>query len=225
MFQNYLKIKPIDGVYWSLFVEMKFYIFVIGAFLILNKIKKIKIDFLIVFWLLLSSLYIPFGDTYAFKVINFFLILNWSSYFISGMIFYLIYKNGLHVRYLILISISLYISLHQAFLRIPKLELHHNTLFSPLIIGLVIFLFYLIMFLIVTGRLSSINSKKFVQLGMLTYPLYLLHQNVGFIIMNNLHIHFNKYLLVFVITVAMIIISLFMSKYYEPKVSKTLKKG
>ncbi len=37
MFQNYLGIKSIDGVYWSLFVEMKFYIFIICTFLMINK--------------------------------------------------------------------------------------------------------------------------------------------------------------------------------------------
>lgn len=38
MFQNYLGVKNIDGVYWTLFVEMKFYIFIIGAYLLVNKI-------------------------------------------------------------------------------------------------------------------------------------------------------------------------------------------
>ena len=29
MFQNYIGVENLDGVYWTLFVEMKFYIFII----------------------------------------------------------------------------------------------------------------------------------------------------------------------------------------------------
>jgi peptidoglycan/LPS O-acetylase OafA/YrhL len=45
----------VDGAYWSLYVELKFYL-IIALFLILNRFKKISLDYLVYFWLLLSSL-------------------------------------------------------------------------------------------------------------------------------------------------------------------------
>jgi len=53
MFQNYVGVESIDGVYWSLFVEMKFYI-LIALFLLANKIKRISLNAFIYGWLCLS---------------------------------------------------------------------------------------------------------------------------------------------------------------------------
>jgi peptidoglycan/LPS O-acetylase OafA/YrhL len=224
MFQNYLGIKSIDVVYWTLFVEMKFYIFIVGTYLIFNKIKEVKIEHLIFFWLSLSLLYIPLNELIIFKVLNYFLILQWSSYFIAGMIFYQIYKNGPSIKYCVLLGISFGICLYHGFARIEHLETNYNTSFSPLIIGITIFIFYLVMFLATTNKMKNINSPKLMQLGMLTYPLYLIHQNIGFIILDNFGAYINKYLLVFIIILLMVAISYILSKFYEPIVSGFITK-
>ena len=224
MFQNYMGVKNIDGVYWTLFVEMKFYIFIIGTYLILKKNLKITIDQLIFFWLFISLIYIPFNDLLVFKILNYFLILTWSSYFIAGIIFYQIYKRGLSYKYLILISIAFALSIYHSFIKTIHLESTYNTSFSPIVAGIVIFVFYILMLLVTTNKMKSINSHKLIKLGMLTYPLYLIHQNIGYIALNNLGDYSNKYLLVFAIILAMIIISYILSAFYEPIVSGFIKK-
>jgi peptidoglycan/LPS O-acetylase OafA/YrhL len=223
MLQNYLGVKSIDGVYWTLFVEMKFYIFIVGTYLLLNKLIEFKIEYLVIFWLSLTLFYIPLHELSIFKILNYFLILQWSSYFIAGMIFFQIYKNGSSIKYLILLSISFAISLYYAFSNIGYIEIKYNTSFSPLIIGITIFIFYLVMFLVTTNEMKKINSPKLMQLGLLTYPLYLIHQNIGYIIFNNFGEHFNKYLLAFITILLMITISFVLSKFYEPIVSGFFK--
>ena len=79
------------------------------------------------------------------------------------------------------------------------------------------------MFMVSTNRLNIINSVRLTQLGMLTYPLYLIHENIGFIALNNLQDHLNKYVLVSLIMVVLIFASYLMSKFYEPRVSKIYK--
>jgi peptidoglycan/LPS O-acetylase OafA/YrhL len=135
------------------------------------------------------------------------------------MILYQIYKNGTSTKYWVLLGISFVTSLHHAFTRIELLETHYNTSFSPLVIGITIFICYLVMFLVTTNKLKNINSPKLIQLGMLTYPLYLIHQNIGFIILDNFGGNFNKYVLVFLIIILMLTISYILSKFYEPIVS------
>lgn len=224
MFQNYINVQNIDGVYWSLFIEMKFYIFIIGVYLILNKFKEFTIDQLVLFWLFLSLVYLPLSDLFIFKVLNNFLILRWSSYFIAGIIFYQIYKKGLSSKYLILLSISFALSVYHALIKAVHLESVYNTTFSPFILGLIIFMFYILMLLVTINKMKRINSPKLIKLGMLTYPLYLIHQNIGYIILNKLAVHFNKYLLVFAVTIFMIVISFMLSSFYEPIVSGFFKK-
>ena len=225
MFQNYLGVKSIDGVYWTLFIEMKFYIFIIGMYLIFNKIIELKIDYLLIFWLALSLLYLPFNELFLFRILNYFLILKWSSYFIAGMTFYQIYKNGLSIKYWVILAISFAMSLYYAFLEMKFLEIKFNTSYSPLIVGAIIFIFYSIMFLVTTDKMKKINSPKLIQLGMLTYPLYLIHQYIGYIILNNFGSYLNKYLLVFITVLIMISISFVLSKFYEPIVSSFFRKN
>lgn len=223
MFQNYIGVESIDKVYWTLFIEMKFYVFVISSYLIINKIKEIKLDYLIYTWLSLSVLYIYLNELYVFRAANFFLILDWSSYFIAGIIFYQIYKGKISLKYSILLTISFFVSLYHATSRIKGFELHFNTTLSPFIISFIIMVFYLLMLLVSCNKLKRINSSKLTKLGMLTYPLYLIHQNIGFIIFNNLENSVNKYLLVISTIILMLFISFILSDVYELKVSSYLK--
>ena len=223
MFQNYIGVKSIDGVYWTLFIEMKFYVFVISSYLILNKLKEIKLDYLIYAWLSLSILHIYLNKLFIFKVANFFFILDWSSYFIAGIIFYQIYRSKINIKYSILLSISFIISIYYAISRIEGLELHFNTVFSPFVISSFIMLFYFLMLLVSCDKLNKINSSKLTKFGMLTYPLYLIHQNIGFIIFNNLENYINKYVLVVSTIILMLFISFILSDIYESRVSNYLK--
>lgn len=223
MFQDNLNIPSVDGVYWSLFVEMKFYIFIIGTYLVLNKIKEIKLDYVIYTWLALSIAYIFFNDIFIMKVLGFFLILEWSSYFIAGMIFYQIFKNKLNTKYLLLLCICLVISIFIALTRIEDKELHYNTTFSPLYISVFIFFFYILMLLVSMGKLTLINSPKLIKFGLLTYPLYLLHQNIGYIIFNKLGADSNKYIVLQLTTAVILLFSYIISVFYEPKVANFLK--
>jgi peptidoglycan/LPS O-acetylase OafA/YrhL len=221
MFHNYFGVQNIDGVYWTLFVEMKFYIFVIGTYLILNRFKEIKLDYLIYIWLLLSIGYIFLDKLFIFKVANYFLVLGWSSYFVAGMIFYQIYTQKLSIKYFALLCIALSVSIFQAIARIKGLESLYN--FSPFIVSGYIITFYSLMLLIACGKLKAINSPKLIKLGLLTYPLYLIHQNIGYIIFNKWGGELNKYVLVILTVVLMLFLSYLISEFYESRVSHYLK--
>jgi len=69
------------------------------------------------------------------------------------------------------------------------------------------------------GKLNNINSSKLTKLGLLTYPLYLIHQNIGFIIFNNLFNYVNKYALVLLTIIVMIFLSYILNNFYEQKLS------
>lgn len=222
MFQNYVNIPSVDGAYWSLFIEMKFYVFVIGAYLFLNKIKEIDLNYVIYLWLSLTLLYVFGGHLSIFKSLNKFLILDWSSYFIAGMIMYQIYQSQLNMRYLVLLCLSLSISIFHAVSRLDTMEAVYSTTFSPVYVSGFIVLFYTLMLLVSCGRLQIINSPRLLVVGLLTYPLYLLHQNIGFIIFNNWGSESNKYLILIITTSMMLFLSYVISHFYEPRVSAFL---
>ena len=223
MFHNYANIESIYCVYWTLFVEMKFYIFIIGIFLILNKLKEITIDSLVIFWSFFCVLYYFFDDYSIFKVLNIFLFFDYAPLFIAGIVFSQIYENGVRFKDYTILFVSLLLSLNHSIIKAEVLENYFNFQFSTIIISLIIFSFYLIILMVSMNRLNIINSVRLTKLGMLTYPLYLLHQNIGFIALNNLKEYLNKYFLVTLIIIVLIFTSYLMSKFYEPRVSKFVK--
>jgi peptidoglycan/LPS O-acetylase OafA/YrhL len=222
MFHQLFFIDSIDGVYWSLLVELKFY-FIIALFLIFVKIKKLKIDVLVYSWLFLTILYFFTSDYLIMKAFGYFLIFDWSSYFIAGIIFYQIYKNDVKIQNILALIVCLLISLFYAINRIDEIQIHYSATFSPYIISSIIVSFYVLMYLVSIGKLRGINSPKLLKLGVLTYPLYLLHQNIGFIIFNNLGTYFNKYIIFFLTLVVIFIASYYTNKLIEIPVSRFMK--
>ncbi|CAM1367289.1 Acyltransferase 3 [Tenacibaculum litopenaei] len=224
MFQNYLGTKNVDGVYWTLFVEMKFYLFTIGMYLLVNKLHKVNFDYLLIFWSVITILNIPFGHLYLMKKINYYFIVEWMPYFIAGMTFYQIYsQRNLSIKYVLILLISLGTSIHYAILRLPSLESSYKISFSPLIVVAIICVFYIIMLMVSTHKMQKINSSIFIKLGVLTYPLYLIHQNIGFIIFSKFQ-GVSKFLLVSIVILVMLSISFVLSNYYEPWLSKRIRK-
>jgi len=224
MFNGFVGVEHIDGVYWSLMEELKFY-FIIAFFLILRKIKKFDLNVVIVLWLMLSilSVFIDFNSHYIFKVLRFVFTLFYSSYFIAGMIFYKIYKEGVNYKYIIGLVLCLAISMHYATGKIVSLESNFNSVFSPVVICAFVISFYVIMFLASTHRMKIINSPKLIKLGVLTYPLYLVHENIGFIIFNETLGYVNKYITLLIVLTLMLWISHLISVYIEKPLSTYLR--
>ncbi len=212
----------VDGAYWSLYVELKFYL-VIFLFLILNQFRRVGLDYLVYFWLLLSSLRFFFGPSEMYDGLHEFFLLDWSAYFIAGIICCQIFLHGVKVKHVITLLWCFYISIDGAIGRIHWLERTFHSDFSPYIIGTAIAVFYLLMLLVSFKKLQFINSSRFVKIGMLTYPLYLIHQHIGFIIFNQLYPYINKYVLLSAVVMLMLALAYFLSDRIEPWIVKRFK--
>ncbi len=227
MMNGVVGVENVDGVYWSLLVELKFY-FMIAVYLVLVKIRNFSLNHVILYWLILSCVFVGIdmaGLEYAFvsRVLNFFFILKYSSYFIAGMLFFKIYKEGQNIWYFVGLVASLAISLYHGWDRIDYMVEKYDTSFSHLIIGLFILSFYVVMYLASTQKLSAINSPKLLKLGVLTYPLYLIHQNIGYITFNAFVGSMNKYVLLTIVLVLVIFVSYLINTFVEVPFSRKLK--
>ncbi len=222
MFNGFFGIEYVDGVYWSLLVELKFYI-IIGCILLFRKMKYLK--YVIYAWLLISTYYLiasQFQWDRVLSIINFFLIPRWCSYFVAGMLFYLIRKDGNIKARIIPLLYCLLLSLSYAFLKVDILNDKFGGVFAKEVVFVLVLFFYVIFYLFSTKRLQFINKPLFLKLGMLTYPLYLLHQNIGYIIFNNLS-DYNPYLLLILVMGLMIYLSYLVSAKLEKPWGKYMR--
>lgn len=182
---------PIDGSYWTLGIELRFYMFV--AFILLLRtlitIPLQKIALLLSFPLLYLTIYfspysISFIDNILLKIFYYFGS-EYAHYFIAGILFYAIYKNKTSYYYYIALSICYIIAILQAFDHAystsnPKILVLYMTVFFGIFLGI---------------SLRKINNasmsflgkhsrKVLITLGAITYPLYLLHSKIMNITIN-----------------------------------------
>ncbi|MEC3966161.1 acyltransferase [Flagellimonas halotolerans] len=216
MLNGFFNIEYVDGVYWSLLVELKFYI-LIGALLLLRKLKYLEP--VIYVWLAISIYFLIASQTtqwnVVLSVINFFLIPTWCSYFVAGMLFFLILKDGNIKTRIFPLSICLGLSLAYSTVKLEILTERFGDVFSPEVVYLLIIGFYILFFLISIKKLGIFNKPIYLKVGMLTYPLYLLHQNIGYIIFNNLKGSVNRYLLFALVITLMVYCSYIISSKLE----------
>lgn len=171
MLQEFMNVAHLDGVYWSLTVELSFYLLVLilkwTGFLESHR----KLLFL---WAVLCVAY-GFFDKKVNPIpepVVTLLILHQGQYFIAGIVFYRIWKLG---RFEIGDVALILLSLVAVWLR------------HPLPVVLIIAAFDVVLYLIVIGRMRWLVNRVFVWLGTISYALYLLHQNVGYAIMQSLN--------------------------------------
>lgn len=202
----------IDGSYWSLIVELKFYAF-IGLLLLLGFFTFINEGAL-------------FGSLLLFVSAFFFgLPTNYSSYFLAGILFYCIYKRGLSVWHLAVLPFLLAVSLKYAASLAPSLSAGYQYPFDPQIIQLYIFSLYTLFFLIATKKVELSDRKVYKTLGAITYPLYLLHQEIGRLFYKIAKVNgLNHWVAFFVVTGVVIVTSYLVQRFYEKKAQLLLKR-
>ena len=94
-------------------------------------------------------------------------IINYSNLFIAGVMFYQLKQSKLVIYHLI---IALSLLFQFSFHRISS--------------GLIIGCFYGVFYLLINNKLSFLGTRILIFLGTISYSLYLVHQSIGYIIIN-----------------------------------------
>lgn len=214
---DFADVAPIDGVYWSLFVEIKFYL-MISIVLAFKKIEKIEPC--LVCWLLISA----GAEVLGFEKMRSVLITDYAAYFIAGATFYIIWAKGITKTRALLLAGALALACYTAIVWAQLLETKYATDFDPLIVCSMIILFFMTFFLVATDNTTVIGTFNWTALGALTYPLYLLHQMIGFMIFNIAYPALNPHLLLWGTIALMIVASHIIHKKIETPIARHVKK-
>lgn len=186
MFQHWVGIENIDGVYWTLSVELTFYLIMLVLFMT----KQLKhIEYYGLLWLSLMAAYIykGFPNFHFLDIEN---LLLYGNLFFAGILFYRIKSNGENWFRYSCLALCLFI---QPFI---KINIHHSLTIEPLLTSTIILIFFLLFYLFIKGKLSIITFKPLVFMGTISYSFYLVHHNISLIALNFLHAkHVNPYLI------------------------------
>jgi peptidoglycan/LPS O-acetylase OafA/YrhL len=186
MVQSAYGVPNLDPVYWTLFIELTFYV-LFGLVAAIGVTYARAVGFC-VFWLAASVVATDAHNT----VLNLLLIPRYSPYFIAGIAFFLIYKFGSNVLLWMIVGYSWLITLHQ-----PKAN-------PPMPVSVLLTVFFVIMALIATHVFDRIRWRWLTVAGAMTYPLYLVHQDIGFTVFSYLGSRVSASLLALATYVAML---------------------
>lgn len=219
MISGFIGVEMVDGVYWTLLVELKFYA-LIFVLLIFGQIHRV--EWFLAFWLLLTAASLVFALP---KLVTFLFLTDWSAFFIAGALFYLIRQQGLNVFRGVMLWLSFMVAIFENLRQLSYLEQMYNSYFSPLVTSLLILSFYVIFLLIALGKTQYFSSAKLVKLGVLTYPLYLIHQNIGFIIFHEIGDSVNRYVLLGALVLVMMLAAWLIHKFIELPLGRWMNVG
>lgn len=167
MLQGFLHVPLVDGVYWSLEVELLFYALALAAF---SAGLLARVHWPLLAWLALAALFdsplwpariaaLPFAPLAARL-----LVLEFAPFFALGVLFYRLRRGeGCAAWNYALIAFALALVAAS----------------EPLSVTLMIALACIALWKLVRGGLALLRLRPLVLLGAISYPLYLVHQKIG----------------------------------------------
>ena len=220
MIQEFFKIENLDGPYWTLYIELFFYLIV---FIFIKKEKLIFFILSLIIIITLISRFDIFHFPFPISILNSTPISSHASLFVIGMLFYKL-KNSMNLIYLIPILIFftaqiLIYKYHYLWIKNTDINFYEHLI--------LLFLFFIIFLLFIYNKLKFLVNNKLIFLGQISYTLYLIHQYltteiIEYYLVNKLN--FNLSLVIFTIALPIVIIvSIYLTKISD-KISAFLKK-
>jgi peptidoglycan/LPS O-acetylase OafA/YrhL len=201
MLQDWFGIKEVDGAYWTLTIELSFYLLMF-LFFVTKKLKHIE------FFSLLWLVFMVYNDRFLWQMhvripecIQVTRLLHYGHLFIAGIFFYNLKTKG------------------NAWFRHVGLALClvvQYLLRTDAVSTVVVAMFFLIFYLFLLRKLSWIVNRPMVFLGSISYSGYLTHQYIGYVIIRYLYsIHANTFLTFFLPTLCSLLIATFITYAIE----------
>lgn len=168
MLQHWFLVQPIDGVYWTLTVELSFYFLMLILF-IFKQLDKIY------FWasMFIVAMFITKYLHLLFNLPVYYVLplLHWGNLFFAGIVFYKIFESGGKTKDYILLSVTLLVQ-----------YLINDNLTENIIVTF----FYILFWILVKIKYDWNRANIFIYLGTISYALYLVHEVNGEILYSHL---------------------------------------
>ena len=210
VFSTVLGQPYMDVVYWSLAIEIVFYGWV--AVLIATGVFPRRIDLII-----LICFCITFVNelTWDLNFVEKIFLADDSGYFAVGLLLYEHHRGRRDPMLHGLLALSTGTAIFQSVHRLPKLEVLTGGTFDPWIVAAICLVAITAIFLATRIRRVPIPARVLLAIGGLTYPLYLLHLKLGYVILESNLLHHSSIANAAAIVVSIFILSWGVWRYVE----------
>ncbi|GIH96387.1 acyltransferase family protein [Planobispora siamensis] len=172
MIQRLLGVYDANGVYWSLWVELRFYL-LISVLVIVGPTLGRCLAFMGV-WLLAAGFFAGSDDYWVELLV----MPRYAAYFVGGMAFYLMTRYGPRLVLWCMAGISAGLAVDAALDRVARRIDAVGYAAMPVpdwaVVATVV-AFYVLMAMVALGWLGRLRWRGLLVLGAITYPVYLFH--------------------------------------------------
>ncbi len=174
MLQEGLGARHVDGVYWTLWVELRFYL--LFALVVWTGLSYRRVALFCAAW----TIAIPLSDRIGNGLMSYVVQPKYACFFLLGIGFYLLHRFGNQFVTWLLIGANGAITLFRLETFMPHQEdvIGKDVYYSGVLF--IVALMSLFFVALVQGRLNWMSWRWLTVAGSLSYPFYLIHQNVGY---------------------------------------------
>jgi len=191
----------LQDAYWTLNAEMNFY-FLVTLILSLNLLRRINIIIGVGIFIYFIANFYSNDIPYFFYIFKYIFIYNNMPLFFAGILFYKYTKQDESKGLLLLLL---------------QLNFFVYAYFHDLEYIIALGLFYVIFSLTIIGSFRFVVNKITLFFGSISYALYLVHQNIGYIVLRKVQqIHLNIYLGL-TLTIALVILLAYLITFFVEK--------
>jgi peptidoglycan/LPS O-acetylase OafA/YrhL len=175
MLQGAVGVPDLDGAFWTLWTEARFYV-IIAVFILVGITRRRVLAFAAL-WPLAGALAATTGN----PLLSTLLIADYAPYFAGGMLLYVIHRDGHDLGTWLLVGLQSLLALKFALGYYPMaLTRATDWAVSTAVVALISFACFGLVALVTLTRLGLRSARWMTFLGALTYPLYLIHEKLGF---------------------------------------------
>lgn len=217
MLQEPMGVGDIAPVYWTLWTELRFYLlFAVVAALGLTYRRVVVFCGL---WLL-GSVIAPASGIDLLPLVA---MPDAAPFFVAGVVMFLMHRFGPTPVTWLLLGTSWLLAQHQlgTLLEVAGGSTKHRPSWN--ISLAVITVFYLLVLGVALGRFRFLNRKWLTTAGALTYPLYLLHEELGWEAIRRLHTTLPPWVLLGGLLAALLGASWLVHRFVERPSARALK--
>ncbi|MFJ3235106.1 acyltransferase family protein [Streptomyces sp. NPDC086787] len=217
MLQVPLSAQHLVGAYWTLWVELTFYL--IFLVVLWKGLDYTRVSVFCWLWLLASVLtqqeHVPLLGIFA-QPLN-------TALFVSGIAMYLMYRFGPDLKLWGLLGASWLVMQSDLVQHADHLRHDKGMDRSPYIALALVTVFYLLVLAVALHKLDRIGWKWLATAGALVYPLYLLHEELGWAIIRTLYGHVGAWATLGITTALLLVLSWLVHRFVEKPLQRWLR--
>lgn len=180
MLERPLGVLEVSQVYWTLWVELHFYL--LFALVVWRGLNYRRVVGFCLVWTAASVLAVGTGIPELDVIVG----AEYSMYFVAGIAMYLMHRYGQSLLLWGIVGTSWALALHHVsdWVRLRSLQTDGAVDWRGT--AAVITVIFLLMLAVALGKLSWIRGRWLTVAGALTYPLYLIHWEAGIVTFSRL---------------------------------------